>query len=110
MNISRNALDQIGQPESERLEYKAVLPPAVTIAQLISAFANCNGGAVILGVVEEGAKVIADGLSDEFRAVQITRKAIDLLSPSPTVTYDYVVHQGKRLFVIEVNKSDQPIV
>jgi hypothetical protein len=38
-------------------------------------------------------------ISDEFRAVKITRKAIDLLSPPPSVKYDYVVHLGKRLFV-----------
>jgi hypothetical protein len=49
--------------------------------------------------------VLINGLSDDFRAVQITRKAIDLLSPPPTAKYDYVVHHGKRLFVIEVKKS-----
>ena len=48
-------------------------------------------------------------MSDEFRAVQITRKAIDLLSPPPLVSYDYVVHNGKRLFVIEVPQSNQEV-
>src|SRR4051812_25039450 len=102
MEISQETLGRIGQPESGLLEYKAVLPPAATIAQLIGSFANSKGGAIVLGVVEDGKKVIINGLSDEFRAVQITRKAIDLLSPPPAVTYDYVVHQGKRIFVIEV--------
>jgi Putative DNA-binding domain len=105
MNITQDILDQIGQPESERLEYKAVLPPAATVAQLIGAFANANGGAIVLGVVDDGKDILINGLSDEFRAVQITRKAIDLLSPQPSVTYEYVTHGGKRLFVIEVQKS-----
>lgn len=105
MSIAEDILDQIGQPESERLEYKAVLPPAATVAQLIGAFANANGGAIVLGVVDDGKDILINGLSDEFRAVQITRKAIDLLSPQPAVTYDYVAHEGKRLFVIEVQKS-----
>ena len=105
MDIAQDILDRIGQPESELLEYKAVLPPAATVAQLIGAFANANGGAIVLGVVENGKDVLINGLSDEFRAVQITRKAIDLLSPQPAVKYDYVVHEGKRLFVIEVQKS-----
>jgi Putative DNA-binding domain len=108
MEITQDILDCIGQPESERLEYKAVLPPAATVAQLIGSFANTNGGAIVLGVVENGNDVLINGLSDEFRAVQITRKAINLLSPPPTVTYDYVVHQGKRLFVIVVKKSELP--
>jgi hypothetical protein len=106
MDISQDTLNRIGQPESKRLEYKAVLPPAATIAQLIGSFANTNGGAIVLGVVEDGKRVIINGLSDEFRAVQITRKSIDLLSPPPVVSYDYVVHKGKRLFVIDVKKSD----
>jgi hypothetical protein len=86
-----------------------VLPPAATVAQLIGSFANTKGGAIVLGVVEDGKDILINGLSDEFRAVQITRKAIDLLSPPPTVTYDYVVHQGKRLFVINVKKSDEAV-
>jgi Putative DNA-binding domain len=105
MDIAQETLDRIGQPESELLEYKAVLPPAATVAQLICALANTKGGAIVLGVVDHGKQVIINGLSDEFRAVQITRKAIDLLSPAPAVHYDYVVHQGKRLFVIEVLRS-----
>ena len=109
MEIAQEVLDRIGQPESEQLEYKAVLPPAATVAQLIGSFANTKGGAIVLGVVEDGKDILINGLSDEFRAVQITRKAIDLLSPPPTVTYDYVVHRGKRLFVINVKKSDAPV-
>jgi hypothetical protein len=109
MDISQDILDRIGQPESEQLEYKAVLPPAATVAQLVCAFTNTNGGGIVLGVVEDGKGIVINGLSDDFRAVQITRKAIDLLSPTPTVNYDYVVHQGKRLFVIDVKKSGTPV-
>ena len=109
MDIAQATLDRIGQPESELLEYKAVLPPAATIAQLISAFANTKGGAIVLGVVDDGKQIIINGLSDDFRAVQITRKAIDLLSPTPTLSYHYIENQSKRLFVIEVQQSSAEI-
>jgi len=109
MDIAQATLDRIGQHESEFLEYKAVLPPAATIAQLVCAFANTKGGAIVLGVVEDGKQITINGLSDEFRAVQITRKAIDLLSPTPAVSYDYVDHDGKRLFVIEVPQSGKEV-
>lgn len=109
MGIAQDILDHIGKPESEQLEYKAVLPPAATVAQLIGSFANTKGGVIVLGVVEDGKDILINGLSDEFRAVQITHKAIDLLSPTPVVTYDYVIHQGKRLFVIDVKKSAAPV-
>ena len=109
MEIAQETLDRIGQPESEQLEYKAVLPPAATVAQLMCAFANTKGGAIVLGVVEDGKGILVNGLSDEFRADQIARKAIDLLSPAPSVSYAYVAHEGKRLFVIEVQKSSAEV-
>lgn len=109
MEIAQDTLARIGQPESQQMEYKAVLPPAATVAQLIGSFANANGGAIVLGVVEDGNGLIFNGLSDDFRAVQITRKAVDLLSPTPTVNYDYVIHGDKRLFVIDVEKSDEQV-
>jgi predicted HTH transcriptional regulator len=76
MDIAQETLQRIGQPESEQLEYKAVLPPAATIAQLVCAFANTKGGAIVLGVVEDGKAIVINGLSDEFRAAEITRKAV----------------------------------
>lgn len=109
MVIAQETLGRIGQPESEFLEYKSVLPPAATIAQLICAFANTKGGAIVLGVADRGNGISINGLSDEFRSVQIVRKAIDLLSPTPVVNYDYVDHGGKRLFVIEVPQAGKEV-
>src|SRR5215470_6412529 len=109
MDIAKEVQSVLGQPESATLEYKAVLPPAATVAQLICSFANTQGGFIVLGVIEADGAIQVNGLSDEFRAIQITRKAVDLLSPQPNVNFQYVVHQEKRLFVIKVEKSDVPI-
>lgn len=76
MDIAQATLDCTGQPESELLEYKAVLPPAATIAQPVCSFAITKGGVIVLGVVEDGKSIVINALSDEFRAVQVTRKAI----------------------------------
>lgn len=107
MNIEVNGL--IGQPENERLEYKAVLPPARSIAQIISSFANTHGGYLILGVKESSTGIIINGLSEDFHATTVTHKAIDLLSPKPIVTYENIVYEGKRLYVIKVEKSEAAI-
>src|SRR5262249_20750217 len=106
MSIEKEVKDLIGQPESASLEYKAVLPPAATLARLISSFRNAAGGYIVLGVAEVDGVRRVNGLSDEFHAVSITHKAVDLLSPRPSVNYQYVEHDGKRLFVIKVEKSD----
>lgn len=99
----------IGQPESDRLEYKAVLPPARTLGQLISGLANSSGGYIVLGVVEVSGKVVVNGLSEDFRADAVTQRALDLLSPRPTVDWKYFDHSRKRLFVVYVEKSSVPV-
>ncbi len=110
IDIEKEVAGLIGQPESVSLEYKAVLPPAATLSRIISAFANTEGGFIVLGVAEDDGTLRINGLSDEFHAVSITHKAVDLLSPRPNVNYQYVLRDGKRLFVIKVETSDVPVV
>ena len=103
--METNITELVGQPEGKRLEYKAVLPPARTLSQLIAAFANADGGHIILGVRDDNGKISVTGLSEDFHATTIFSKALDLLSPIPNTQSQYLIHQGKRLFVIAVAKS-----
>jgi len=105
MIISTDLSSILGRPENEQLEYKAVLPPARSLAQMIAAFANSEGGIIILGVNEANGEIKVTGLSEDFHANSVTHKAIDLLSPKPNVKYEYLSHVGKRLYIIEVEKS-----
>lgn len=105
MNISANLSSILGNSENEQLEYKAVLPPARSLAQMIAAFANSNGGIIILGVNESNGEINITGLSEDFHANGVTHKAIDLLSPKPNIKYEYISFNDKRLYVIEVEKS-----
>jgi hypothetical protein len=105
MNNIKNIAKIIGSPESEQLEYKAVLPPARSLAQLIAAFANSDGGLIVLGVNDASGEVKITGLSEDFHANGVTHKAIDLLLPKPEVFYEYITQEGKRLYVIQVEKS-----
>ena len=102
MDITNEVVQIIGQEESSTLEYKAVLPPSRNIATLISAFANTDGGYIILGVSDN---LEINGLSEDFHANAITHKALDLLSPQPKVHYQYVSYKGKKIYVIKVDKS-----
>ena len=106
MDISHEASLIIGQPESSTLEYKTVLPPSRNIAQIISSFANADGGLIVLGVSDKQEIV---GLSSDFHATSITHKALDLLSPKPQIQYQYASYDGKNLYVIKVEKSNVPI-
>ena len=108
MTLQEQVSSILLQPESEILEYKTVLPPSKSIAQIICSFANTNGGILILGVTEIGGLKVS-GLSEDFRATSMTHKAIDLLSPKPVVDYGYVQNNGKKLFAIKVEKSNEII-
>lgn len=99
----------IKKAEGQSIEYKAVLPPARIIGQLMCSFANSEGGHIILGVRESPNGIKISGLSQDFRANSVTHKAIDLLSPKPTVNYDYVNIEGKQIYVIKVEKSLEKI-
>jgi hypothetical protein len=103
MDITNEVFEIIGQQESSKLEYKSVLPPSRNVAQLVSSFANTDGGYIILGVSDN---LEINGLSEDFHANAITHKALDLLSPQPQVSYQYVVYKGKKLYAIKVEKSD----
>ena len=96
----------VGQPESQTLEYKAVLPPSRNVAQILCSFANTEGGYLILGVTDDS-KI--NGLSEDFHANTITHKALDLLTPKPNIEYQYVSIEDKKLYAIKVDKSDSII-
>lgn len=110
MDLSQEIFQLIGKPEDEKLEYKAVLPPARSIGQMISAFANSQGGIIILGVSESQGLITVNGLSEDFNANSVTHKAIDLLVPKPIVNYQYVVYNSKKVYAIKVEKSDLPVL
>lgn len=100
----------IGQPASSILEYKAVLPTSRALAQLISSFANAEGGYIVLGVFQQpDGEIEIKGLSEDFLANSITHKAIDLLTPKPPVIYNYLEYQDKKLFVITVGISAESV-
>lgn len=106
MDITSEINKIIGSPKSSTLEYNAVLPPSKTMAQLMSSFANTEGGYIVLGVSDN---LEINGLSEDFHANEITKKAIALLTPSPTIVSQYISFKGKKLYVIGVEKSEMPI-
>ncbi len=108
MNID-NEIEKIldeKKPESNKIEYKAVLPPARNVARLISSFANADGGFIILGVSDD---MEINGLSQDFHANNITHKALDLLTPTPKIEYKYINYNNKNIYVIQVEKSTNTI-
>ena len=109
MDFSEEIIKLVGNPENEILQYKAVLPPARTIARIASAFANSKGGVLILGITEGQEGFLTTGLSDDFNVNGVVHKAIDLLTPKPLVDYGYITFNEKRIYAIKVARSENPV-
>lgn len=58
-----NFLVQNQIPESDKLEYKAGLPPKWVLAKIMVAFANTSGGYIIMGIAEVRGKLIIEGVT-----------------------------------------------
>lgn len=92
----------IKQTESRQIEFKSILPAFMAMAKLIAAFANSEGGYIIVGVNE---KREIKGLHEDFQARTIVQKAIQVIAPTPKVEYDYIQTLGKTIFAIKVVQS-----
>ncbi|HGW6210469.1 TPA: caspase family protein [Enterococcus faecalis] len=103
--------DLANQKRSETLEYSPVPFTPQKIAQVLSSFANHFGGKIVFGIQENGLEpneII--GLSRDFNVDAIMEKAISLLSPVPQIIFNWIDHEDKKLFVIEVEKDEQTIL
>jgi hypothetical protein len=100
----------LNEPRSFVLEFNAIPYVPQKIAKIISSFANTSGGTLIFGLKEisQTSNEIV-GLSMDFRVIEITKKAISLLTPIPTITYDWIKRGEKNLFIIKTEKSDNEI-
>lgn len=98
-----------GSGENDRVEFKAVLPPSRKLAQLISSFANSQGGVIVLGVQEMREELVFKGLSSDFHVSAIIYKALDYLSEKPRIEYGYVAYNEVSLYGISVEKSEEKV-
>jgi hypothetical protein len=61
--------EPIREGENERIEFKARTPPDAQLARVLTAFANTNGGLIVIGVNQEGEVVgISSQEADDFEA------------------------------------------
>jgi len=100
----------IKKQKSVDFEYDAVPSSPYKVAQIISSFANTQGGTLVYGINTNGTENQFLGLSTDFRMDEITKQALMMISPLPTVTYDWVNVGGKHLFIIKVEKSDEEML
>lgn len=91
--------------EGKYLEFKRTIPSAEKIAKEIAAFANTNGGTLLIGVNDDKSLVGVQGYHEEEYLLK--KAAGQLCHPSVKILIE-VVHFGERdLLVIRVDESEQ---
>lgn len=92
----------LAEPEGQHLEFKIGAAKPQVIAQIISAFANSGGGAIVFGIRDD--KPMSDRLTgiDEARFTHAMRRAMQMVTPAPTVTTEVVSVDGKSIGVVKV--------
>lgn len=101
---------ELNNPKSEILDFDAVPFSPEKTAQTIASFANTNGGTILFGIKEisfNENEIV--GLSTDFNVVDITNKAITMLSPTPNVSFDWLKKGDELVFVIETEKASEDI-
>jgi predicted HTH transcriptional regulator len=92
----------LAQGENARLEFKGSIREPGELAKLIGAFANADGGTIVIGV-RGPAEIIG---TDVEKVRQLYERAIDTLEPRPHTSFASINVDGKPIAVIEVEKAN----
>lgn len=112
VNITNSDIKELlCTPPKIDFDFSAVPYVPQKLARELSAFANTEGGTLIFGLknINHAANKLV-GLSADFRVTEITRIATSLLSPVPSIKYDWIKYNGKDIFGIQIEKADHDIL
>ena len=99
-----NDIDRFfNQGESQRVEFKSCLRDPVQVAKVITAFANTEGGILLVGIHERKGVVGVDIPSTLY----VINRALELMAPLPIYKIHEIVYKEKKVVVIVVRKSER---
>lgn len=96
------------QPENDRLEFKVDIGEPRRIARDLAAFANAQGGLLIVGVDQRDGESIARGV-DVQRTATLIERAAAMIRPSLVYHGHELTYRGLHLYAVEIpEQSGKP--
>lgn len=112
LEISTQEIHDLASEKMSTIFEFSPIPYAPTkISQVISSFSNTEGGRLVFGIQENliGPNDII-GLSLDYQMNKIMEKTISNLNLLPKIESDWIQIQGKSLFIIKVEKSQEDVL
>lgn len=104
MNYTEEKVRELlSQPEGEQLEFKASVPYESVLSKVIVAFANTNGGTLVLGYNEIEKRIT--GVTNN--TLVIVRSVCTSIAFAELCTVNEIEIEGKHILIIDVNKSSE---
>lgn len=93
--------------ETSPLEIQEHIPSAKELARMMAAFANTEGGVIVIGMTDNFRIV---GVPDDVSLESLYREAFSSLHPHPLMNYRFATIKEMRIFIITVQKYPVPVV
>lgn len=105
MTTAKDIRALIDRGEGPTVEFKVSTPLPESLARLLSALANTEGGTVLVGIRDPDS--IAGTNADRFKL--LVPKAVARLSGSPQIQHEVIDFDGKLVGVISVAAAKSPV-
>jgi len=92
----------IGEGEHQRQDFKYKITDSAKLARTVSAFANTDGGRLLIGVRDDG---MLCGVRSEEEIYMVYRAAEDFCQPAPEVAFSTIVAGGRTIVIAQVETS-----
>ena len=104
MDDKKYLLDLIRQGEHQQQDFKYRVSDACKLAKSVSAFANTDGGRLLIGVRDDGH---LSGVRSEEEIYMMHQAAYKYCKPEPSIQFDTFHVDGRTIVVATVPPSDK---
>jgi ATP-dependent DNA helicase RecG len=91
--------------EGQTLEWKSPRIHPRDLATTLIAFANADGGRLLIGIEDDGTASGLDPIADRKQVERLLRAAYEYCTPSVQIEYQFAPYRGRQVLIVDVPVS-----